>query len=95
LFRLALALGKTVTEIEQQMPCRELGEWYAFNSLEPLGEARADLRAALIAFACAAPWSKSAKLTDFLLDFDRKENQELSPEQLRAYLISLGGRPNA
>lgn len=47
-FRLALALGCTVSELENRLQASELDEWYAFWSLEPWGEVRADYRAGLM-----------------------------------------------
>ena len=41
----------TVAELGERMSSRELGEWIAFARCEPFGDARADLRAGIIASA--------------------------------------------
>jgi hypothetical protein len=38
-----------VAELEQTMSGRELTEWMAYDSLEPFGDQRADLRAGIVA----------------------------------------------
>ncbi len=43
----------TVEELLHRISSRELAEWMAFYSLEPFGEERADLRAAIIATTVA------------------------------------------
>jgi hypothetical protein len=53
MFRLALALGRTVAELEETMSGRELTEWMAYDSLEPFGEQRADLRSGIVASTIA------------------------------------------
>lgn len=53
MFRLALGLGKSVTEIEQTMTSREIGEWMAYFRNHPWGEERADMRAGTIASTIA------------------------------------------
>ena len=52
LFRLALALGKTVGEL-RGMSAQELAEWQQFSCLEPFGEYRNDLRAGIISATIA------------------------------------------
>lgn len=50
LFRLALALGRTVGELGA-MAYSEFREWCEYYEIEPWGESRADLRAGLICSA--------------------------------------------
>ena len=64
------------------MPATELSEWIAFASIEPIGEARADWRAAMIActfanYFKASQGSKTTpcKLEDFLFKFDPPKQQ--------------------
>ena len=47
--RLALALGDTVTELQNRMPYREFLDWVALYSIEPWGDVRSDMGAALVA----------------------------------------------
>lgn len=51
MFRLALALGKTVAEIETTMPARELTEWGRYYAAEPFGQFRDNLHAGIVAAA--------------------------------------------
>ena len=62
LFRLALALGKTVNELYQTMDAVELAEWRAFAAIEPFGGPVDDVRGAIIAAAAANshPYRKRA-----------------------------------
>jgi hypothetical protein len=46
--RLALALGRTATELEETLPEREWVEWMTFMENEPIGEARMDWRFAVL-----------------------------------------------
>jgi len=78
------------------MPATELSEWIAFASIEPFGEAREDLRAALICctianYIKAANGSKSkpCKIEDFMLKFDPPEQQ--STENMKTMLKMLSG----
>jgi hypothetical protein len=58
----------------------EFAEWMAFYRLEPFGEQRADYRAALICKILAdinTPKGKPrAKVSDFLLCFEREEQSD-------------------
>lgn len=42
IFRLALALGRTVAELERSLTSAELTEWAGYHMLEPFGQQRAD-----------------------------------------------------
>lgn len=71
MLRLALALGKTVREIEETMPATELAEWAQLYEEEPFGDVRADLHAAIVActVARALGGNKQARIKDFLPSF--------------------------
>jgi hypothetical protein len=47
--RLALALGSTVTDLQERMPHREYVDWVALWQIEPWGDVRGDMQAALVA----------------------------------------------
>ncbi len=70
MFRLALALGKTVGELSEELSDAELQEWMAFYRLEPFGEERADLRAGIVAATVAnanrGKRGRVLKPTDFM-----------------------------
>lgn len=59
MFRLALALGRTVSEIEDSLGSGELNEWKAYYRIEPFGQERDNLHAANI---CAVIANYSGKL---------------------------------
>lgn len=64
---LALALGRTVQEIEDGMSARECAEWARFYAQEPFGDLRADLRAGIIASTVASVnGSKPMRPRDFM-----------------------------
>jgi len=69
-FRLALALGVPVRELLLRLGSDELTEWMAFYQLEPFGDFRGDMRAAIVAstFANAnrSRESKPFTLEDFM-----------------------------
>jgi hypothetical protein len=82
LFRLALALGKTVGELEQTMTAVEMQEWMMFAAKEPFGEIRADIRAGIIAAAVAALKGRRTTPLDFMPFFERAEAKEETSAQL-------------
>ncbi len=79
-----------------QMPATELSEWIAFASIEPIGEARADMRAAMICctfanYFAASQGSKAppCKLEDFMPKFDPPKQQ--SEDDMKTILKGLSG----
>ena len=84
LFKLAIALGKTVEQLGRELSSHELSEWMAYYRLEPFGEERADLRAGIIASTvvnCTPRKSpRQYRPADFMPQFDRP-NVEHDPEQ--------------
>lgn len=52
-FKLALRLGRTVSELDQTMSARELDMWQAFDFFEPIGISREDALSANIAYTLA------------------------------------------
>jgi hypothetical protein len=87
-FRLALALHCTVRELEQRLDHAELVEWMAYDAaIEPFGDKRADLRAAVVAAASQAPHVKgNVEMAGFLLfpedRFDVDDDQEAAIDRL-------------
>lgn len=86
LFRLALALGKTVRQLLTELDSKEITEWQAYDAITPIGPERGDVQAALVATVLVnvnrAKDSAAAKLTDFLLDWDT-EPEPIDPETAR------------
>lgn len=53
LFRLALAMGRTIQELRAVLSYAEFQEWCLYYQIEPWGEDRADLRAGIVASTIA------------------------------------------
>lgn len=68
------------------MSSREFAEWMAFYKMEPFGEERADLRAAIVACTIAnvnrAKGKRAFKVDDFMPRFE--ERRKKTPAELRA-----------
>ncbi len=80
--RLAMALGWSVQDIRNHMSCAEVQEWRAYNEIEPFGEERADLRAAIIAQTVADYLSgKSHKVEQFMPSFEEEPSDPGDPRQ--------------
>jgi hypothetical protein len=47
-FRLALALGRTVDELLEALTYHEFARWMEFDSFQPIGERREDIRTAMM-----------------------------------------------
>jgi hypothetical protein len=54
LFRLAISMGRTVSELLAGMSAIELNLWFAFHELEPFGPRQDDFRAAVTAILPAS-----------------------------------------
>lgn len=80
------------------MSSREFARWKAFDRLEPIGEQRADIRAALIAQTVAnalGAGKKPFKLSDFLLQFEADDEESRSArllDKVRGINRIFGGR---
>lgn len=69
------------------MSSREFGEWMAYSAIEPFGEPRADLRAALVAKVIAdvnrGKNTPPYKLEDFMLRFDIEPTTQSDDDMLQ------------
>ncbi len=73
MFRLALAMGRTVAELSREIGAKELNEWIAFYEVEPWGSIREDFRAGMIAEAAVLPHVKKGSNTSpdyFMNEYD-------------------------
>ena len=68
MFRLSLALGRTVSELEQTLGSGELTEWKAYYSIEPFGQERDNWNTAMVA-ATVANYSGKVKIAKNIDDF--------------------------
>jgi hypothetical protein len=90
----------TVDELLHRISSRELAEWQAYFRLEPFGEERADLRAAIIA-ATVANTARDPKRRrrpfrpeEFMPRFGRERLRQTWQEQLaivEMLNVALGG----
>ena len=88
MFRLALALGKTVSELNRQLSPDELAEWEAYHFFEPFGSPAEDDRTRLL---LEMEWYKrTEKEAPHFLDRDPEETARL--EAKRAAAITLEAR---
>ncbi|MET8824796.1 DUF4035 domain-containing protein [Streptomyces sp. NPDC004610] len=92
----------TVRELLARTTSSELAEWQAYEQLSgPLGPARGDLQAALIASVVAGvnrgKGQRAPKISDFMPRWDRTRTEK-SPEELfqlaRMTNAALGGSTN-
>ena len=92
-FRLALALGMTVREMLTRMSALELAEWQRYYDVEPFGEERADLRAAIVARVIAqSNGARQAKLDDFMPRFEPRETRPQTAADQMAVFRALAAR---
>jgi hypothetical protein len=92
LFRLALALGKTVKQLVTELDSMEITEWQAYDAITPIGPERGDVQAALIASTVInvnrSEGARAATLTDLLLDWDPVEpDADATREAIKQALI--------
>lgn len=89
-FRLALGLGCTVAELLRRLSSAELSEWMRYWNVEPWGEERADMRAAIVACTVARSQGAKAKTEDFMPRYEAGERKaKLTPRQIAEREIAL------
>ena len=78
----------SVRRAQQEIDSAEFAEWMAFNSIEPFGEERADVRSAMICCLLAninrGKGKKAYKISDFMLDFGRKKTDQQDWREMKA-----------
>jgi hypothetical protein len=89
-------MHRPVYELER-MPALELTRWIAFSNIEPFGEDRTDLNAAMIAAAIVNVFSSDkVELKQFMPRYGvspeqiQKENDEKVARSLEAHFKSMG-----
>ena len=86
-------------ELLERCDSREIAEWMAYDSVEPFGEDRADLRAGIIASQIVnVHLSKGQRATvpaDFMPDFDPKPKPAQSQREMAAVMGQLMAKQNA
>lgn len=85
----------------REMTSPQLMEWIAYYTIEPFGEDRADIRAAItdITIAAAAAnrkkGAKLPKIEDFIPKFEAEEKSQTVDEMIQiaaAFTIAAGGK---
>ena len=79
-FRLALALGSTVRELQQRMDGREFSEWLAYYQISPFGYDRTDFNAATIAATIAQTRGVNLNVGDYMPEFGKVPHQQSADE---------------
>ena len=86
-------------ELLERCDSREIAEWMAYDSVEPFGEDRADLRAGIIASTIANVNRESKRKAfvprDFMPDFDSKPKPAQSQQEMTAVMNQFMARQNA
>ncbi len=67
---LALRMGRTLSELRREMSASEIMMWAEFDRLSPLGDERADIRAAQIVSAVYGAQGVKVPLNDALLQWE-------------------------
>lgn len=78
-------MGMSVKRCQREVDSAEFSEWQAFDRVEPIGQRRDDINAALIRKTIAASVSKKGarlKLKSFLMDW-WEDDKAQSPEDHR------------
>jgi hypothetical protein len=95
LFRLALQLGYAHPDhLTAQLTARQLNEWKAFASLEPIGEYRQELRHGQMMHLLHSAHFKAdreIKPVDFMNFFDPPPEKKLTPEEIESALTGIFG----
>lgn len=84
-FRLALALGMSVKRAQAEIDSAEFAEWWAYYDIEPFGQERDNLHAAMIASVAANAAGAKTKITDFMLKIKEAVVRQ-TPAQIMAVL---------
>lgn len=97
MFRLALALGRTVRELQASMDSDELTEWAAYHKLDPFGGVRGDYQSAIITsnLMNALAGKVVTKTSDFIPEFGpARLTPRMSPAEIyHALAARKFGRP--
>lgn len=81
MFKLALALGRTVGELERGLSYDELIEWQAYDRIDPFGGFRQDIQTAHLLYAKLG--NDDTSIADFLPINPNPMNDEMREEYER------------
>lgn len=84
---LALALGKTVRQLQLEIDSAEFSEWIAYSEISPFGELRSDLRTGILAATVSNMVSKKKFVpSDFMPDFGKAFATRQDDEEMKTRL---------
>ena len=86
LFKLAIALGKTVQELENTMTQQEYSEWQEYYNIEPFAADRAEMQLATLSFLTSTTNGGKSKFADFLVS---NKNKTKIPTKTTGFVQSL------
>ncbi|MEQ9944107.1 DUF4035 domain-containing protein [Pectobacterium aroidearum] len=87
LMALSLRMGRTLSELRQEMTASELRMWIEYDKISPIGDTRGDIQTAQIVSAVYGAQGVKVPLTDAVLDWSGKETEETDPfGNLEAFL---------
>ncbi|EET8027535.1 phage tail assembly protein T [Escherichia coli] len=75
---LALRMGRTLSELRREMSASEIMMWAEFDRISPLGDERADIRAAQIVSAVYGAQGVKVTLNDALLQWEKEQAEGVS-----------------
>lgn len=94
-----MALGGTIADLQERMPYREYLDWLALWQIEPWGDARGDMQAAVVASLLANVHRDKKKRVkpftpqDFIPDFwKRMQAASQRPTGLAAKALAIFGQ---
>lgn len=89
---LSLRMGRTLSELRQEMTASELRMWIEYDKISPIGDTRGDIHAAQIVSAIYGSQGVRVPLTDAMLDWSSEEEKETDPfGNLEAFLSQAAG----
>jgi len=84
------------------MSSQQMAEWMAYARIEPFGDQRADMRAALICCAAVTPYAKKGhlpRLSDWMLSSESEQENDdadekamLGPREMMHVLRGFAGK---
>lgn len=84
---LALRMGRTLSELCETLTASELRMWIEYDKLSPIGDVRGDIQTAQVVSAVYGAKGVKVPLTDAMLDWSGKGEEETDPfGNLEAFL---------
>lgn len=94
-FRLALALGRTIQEIDEGMSSSEFNQWLAYYHLEPFGAERDNFHSATIATVLANIHRGKSQPPFSTEDFMLRDSETRAKSETKKTLLLLDALSNA